>query len=95
MSNKHHEFRTKLAKFLSKYIVMYSGLAVVLFFIGAVISFFAFPDAGMAAFVMVTLSGLSSLISDFAQNLISAEAERTEKERDKKQDEMIDKLDDQ
>lgn len=93
--DNHDRFRAKLAKFLAKYIVVYSGIAVLLFILGAIISFIVFPDGGMAAFVMVTLSGLSSLLADFAQNLISAEEERAEKERDKKQDQMIDKLDDE
>lgn len=48
----------------------------------------------MASFVMVTLSGLSSLVSDFAQNLISAEEARAEKERDEKQNKIIQEVQD-
>lgn len=89
------KFRSSLARFLSKYIVLYSGISVLFLFAGAVFSWIVFPDAGFAAFVMISAASITQALADFAANLISAEQERTEKERDRKQNEMIDKLDDE
>lgn len=93
-TEKLEKFRSKLAQFLAKYIVAYSGFTVLLLIIGAAISFKVFPEQGTAAFVMITAASITSALADFAANLISAEQEKQEKKRDKEQSELIDKVND-
>lgn len=90
---KMDHLRSKTAQFLSKYILWYSGGAAFLFLVGGIVSLFLFPNEGIASFVMIMVSGFLNQITEFGNNLISAENERKEKERDEEQNRLIDGLD--
>lgn len=93
--SKLQKARSVLAQFLSRYILLYSGFTVLLLIAGGLISIKVFPEAALAGYVMITIATISQALSDFAQNLISAEQERQEKERDEEQSELIDRLDEE
>lgn len=65
--------RSKVAHFITKHMVFYSGCALVLQIIAIPISLAVFPDGNAAVFVLVALAGVSAALSDFANNIVQAE----------------------
>lgn len=65
--------RSKMAHFITKHIVFYSGCALVLQVIAIPISLAVFPNGNAAIFVLVALAGVSSALADFAGNIVAAE----------------------
>jgi hypothetical protein len=65
--------RSKMAHFITKHMVFYSGCALILQIIAIPISLAVFPDGNAAIFVLVALAGVSSALADFAGNIVDAE----------------------
>lgn len=84
--SKLQQFRDKAVAFLIKHDVLFNGITLILSVIAIPVSLLVFPNATVATFVLVSMTGVTGAIAALSASLLTADDRKRSTQEEEEED---------